>query len=70
MSDKFVPVVEIVEVIRGPYDDEDGNIWNLCLTRSVSDLKESEEEYYYRTMKDAMDDVDMLTINGDTEHLD
>ena len=38
MSKNFIPVVEIVEVIRGPYDDEDGNIWNLCLTRNVSNL--------------------------------
>jgi len=64
MSNKFVPVVEIVKVIRGPYDDEAGNIWNLCLTRSVSNLKEEEEEYFYRNMKDAMDDVDRLHKTG------
>tara|TARA_R110000803_G_scaffold99566_2_gene167664 strand:- start:82 stop:357 length:276 start_codon:yes stop_codon:yes gene_type:complete len=64
MSEPFRGTVEVLQVIRGPYDDEDGRIWNLCLARHCSTNEPFEEEYYYAFMKDAMDDVTRLERTG------
>ena len=64
MTEPFRGRVEILQVIRGPYDDEDGHIWNLCLARHCSTNEQFEEEYYYTSMKDAMDDVNRLHKTG------
>lgn len=64
MSEEFRPTVEILQVIRGPYDDEFGRVWNLCLARHCCDNEQFEEEYYYASMKDAMDDVSRLHKTG------
>lgn len=62
--DNFKPEVEILDVIRGPFDDEEGRIWNLCLARQLSTGEQFEEEYFYASMIDAMNDVDRLHKTG------
>jgi hypothetical protein len=64
MNEMFKPAVEIMQVIRGPFDDEYGRIWNLCLAREYSTGNQFEEEYFYSSMKDAMDDVERLYRTG------
>ena len=64
MSEPFRGVVEILQVIRGPYEDDDMRIWNLCLARHCANNEQFEEEYYYMSMKDAMDDVARLHKTG------
>ena len=64
MKEKFKPSVEIMQVIRGPYTDDEGHIWNLCLAREYSTLEQFEEEYFYSSMKDAMDDIYRLHKTG------
>lgn len=61
---KFEPHVEILDVIRGPFDDDEGRIWNLCWVRDVSTGEQFEEEYFYASMVTAMNDIDRLHKTG------
>lgn len=64
MSEPFEPKVEIMQVIHGPFEDDEGRVWNLCLARHCSTNEPFEEEYYYQSLKDAMDDVSRLHKTG------
>lgn len=64
MNDLFKPTVEILQVKRGPYTDDEGRIWNLCLARWCSTGEQFEEEYFYQSMSDAIDDIYRLDKTG------
>lgn len=49
--------MKIWNVKSGPFSDEEGRIWNLCLVEG-DDGKLFDEEIYYDNMTDAMKMVD------------
>ena len=64
MSELFEPHVEVLQVISGPYDNELGQVWNVCLIRDFYSKDTYEEEYFYSDMQQAMDDVSSLKKTG------
>jgi hypothetical protein len=56
--------MKIVQILSGPYDME-GMVWNLCL---VSDGEHMwDEEIYYDSLSDALNDFEDLRNEGAIE---
>ena len=52
MTNKNSNELLVHNVKAGPFDDDEGNIWSLCLVER--DGKLYDEEVYFATMKDAI----------------